>query len=78
MWQRAPQKQGRAGAGAANQTTESEPNCLVCGERVWNSKSLRSRKQRFTLNAQDWSDPCLDSIWVSLPMRVLHSAGDFT
>src|SRR5262245_57677313 len=27
---------------------------------------------------RDWSDPCLDSTWVSLLMRVLHSPGDFT
>jgi hypothetical protein len=26
---------------------------------------------------QDWSNPCLDSIWVSLPMLVLHSVADF-
>src|SRR5436190_1307850 len=33
--------------------------------------------QAFTPDAQDWSDPCLESVWVSLPMRVLHSSGDF-
>src|SRR6266550_6615619 len=38
---------------------------------------LFSRDQAFTRGAQNWSNACLDSIWLSLPMRVLRSSGDF-